>query len=75
MTTATVGAAKVTRIEETYDFFFEAKKFFADWRDEIVAEKGITDAGTLRKYYEAWDHAADRTPHGMPIELRPEDFR
>jgi glyoxylase-like metal-dependent hydrolase (beta-lactamase superfamily II) len=38
MTTATVGAAKITRIEETYDFFFEAKKFFANWRDEIVAE-------------------------------------
>ena len=38
MTTATIGAAKITRIEETYDFFFEAKKFFADWRDEIVAE-------------------------------------
>ena len=38
MTTATVGAAKITRIEETYGHFFEAKKFFADWRDEIVAE-------------------------------------
>ena len=22
----------------------------------------------------ALDHAADRTPHGAPIELRPEDF-
>ena len=29
MTTATVGAAKLTRIDETYDFFFEAKNFFA----------------------------------------------
>jgi len=38
MTTATVGAAKLTRIEETYGFFFEAKNFFAEWRDEIVAE-------------------------------------
>ena len=38
MTTATVGAAKITRIEETYGLFFEAKTFFADWRDEIVAE-------------------------------------
>ena len=38
MTTATVGAAKLTRIEEIYDFFFEAKNFFADWRDEIAAE-------------------------------------
>src|ERR1044072_529287 len=38
MTIATVGAAMITRIEETYGFFFEAKQFFADWRDEIVAE-------------------------------------
>ena len=43
--------------------------------ERIVAEKGVTDPGTLRKYYDAWDHAADRTPHGTPIELKPEDFR
>ena len=42
--------------------------------ERIVAEKGVTDAGTLRKYYDAWDHAADRTPHGAPIELTPADF-
>ena len=43
--------------------------------ERIVAEKGVTDPGTLRKYYDAWDHAADRTPHGKAIELKPEDFR
>ena len=43
--------------------------------ERIVAEKGITDAQTLARYHDAWDHAADRTPHGTPIELRPEDFR
>jgi glyoxylase-like metal-dependent hydrolase (beta-lactamase superfamily II) len=37
MTTATIGAAKLTRIEETYEPNFEARTFFADWRDEIVA--------------------------------------
>jgi nitrile hydratase accessory protein len=42
--------------------------------ERIVAEKGVTDAPTLMRYHDAWDHAADRTPHGMPIELRPEDF-
>src|SRR5213082_2797602 len=31
--------------------------------ERIVAEKGATDAGTLSRYYHAWDHAADRTPH------------
>ncbi len=43
--------------------------------ERMVAEKGVTDAATLRKYFDAWDHAADRTPHGAPIELRPEDFK
>jgi len=43
--------------------------------ERLVAEKGVTDAATLTRYREAWDHAADRTPHGLPIELMPEDFR
>src|SRR5262245_4446730 len=42
--------------------------------ERLVAAKGVTDTGTLARYREAWDHAADRTPHGTPIELRPEDF-
>ena len=43
--------------------------------ERIVAEKGATDAPTLARYRDAWDRAADRTPHGTPIELQPEDFR
>jgi nitrile hydratase accessory protein len=42
--------------------------------ERIVAEKKVTDAATLKQYYEAWDHACDRTPHGKPIELQPGDF-
>lgn len=42
--------------------------------ERLVAEKGVTDAATLARYQHAWDHAADRTPHGEPIELRAEDF-
>ncbi len=42
--------------------------------ERLVAEKGVTSAATLARYRDAWDHAADRTPHGKPIELRPEDF-
>ena len=42
--------------------------------ERIVAEKGVTDAATLTRYRDAWDHAADRTPHGAPIVLRDEDF-
>ena len=43
--------------------------------ERMVAEKGVTTAHSLARYARAWDHAADRTPHGMPIELRREDFR
>jgi nitrile hydratase accessory protein len=42
--------------------------------ERLVAEKGVASSATLRRYHDAWDHAADRTPHGSPIELRPEDF-
>jgi nitrile hydratase accessory protein len=42
--------------------------------ERLVAAKGIAEPATLARYRDAWDHAADRTPHGMPIELRPEDF-
>jgi nitrile hydratase accessory protein len=42
--------------------------------EKLVAEKGVTTPDTLHRYRDAWDHAADRTPHGSPIQLRPEDF-
>ncbi len=43
--------------------------------ERIVAEKGLTDAGTLSRTEQAWRRASERTPHGTPIELRPGDFR
>jgi nitrile hydratase accessory protein len=43
--------------------------------ERLVTEKGVTNTQTLARYRNAWDHAADRTPHGTPIELKPEDFR
>jgi nitrile hydratase accessory protein len=42
--------------------------------EKLVADKGVASSDTLHRYRDAWDHAADRTPHGSPIELRPEDF-
>jgi nitrile hydratase accessory protein len=42
--------------------------------ERIVAEKGLTDAQTLARTRDAWEHACERTPHGTPIELRPADF-
>jgi nitrile hydratase accessory protein len=40
----------------------------------LVAAKGAGSAEELARTAHAWDHAADRTPHGQAIELRPEDF-
>jgi nitrile hydratase accessory protein len=42
--------------------------------ERLIAEKGVATSDTLHRYRDAWDHAADRTQHGAPIELRPEDF-
>ena len=42
--------------------------------ERLVADKGVATAATQHRYRDAWDHAADRTPHGMPIELTPADF-
>ena len=42
--------------------------------ERIVAEKGVADAKTLHRYFQAWNHAADRTPHGRPIDLQASDF-
>ena len=42
--------------------------------ERLVAEKGIASRDTLTRYRDAWDRAADRTPHGKPIELSSQDF-
>jgi type I restriction enzyme M protein len=40
----------------------------------LFLKRGVASAETLGRYRDAWDRAADRTPHGTPIELTPEDF-
>ena len=54
------------------------ENYYHHWLDtleRLVKEKAVTDTKTLARYRDAWDHAADRTPHGKAIELKPEDFR
>ena len=36
--------------------------------ETLIAAKGVATSETLHRYRDAWDHAADRTPHGSPIE-------
>jgi len=43
--------------------------------ERMVLAKGLTNSETLARTNAAWDRAADRTPHGAPIELCPKDFR
>jgi nitrile hydratase accessory protein len=42
--------------------------------ERLVADKGVASEETLERYRAAWDRAAERTPHGTPIELSRHDF-
>jgi nitrile hydratase accessory protein len=42
--------------------------------ERLVADKHLSDQAELARYRDAWKRAADRTPHGTPIELEPQDF-
>lgn len=42
--------------------------------ERLVAEKGASSAAELARFRDAWGHAAERTPHGQPIELTDGDF-
>ena len=51
--------------------------YYSHWLatlERMVTTKGLTRPETLARSYAAWDRAADRTPHGTPIELCAEDF-
>jgi nitrile hydratase accessory protein len=43
--------------------------------EEMVAEKGVAPLQDLIRYQHAWSNAAERTPHGRPIELEQADFK
>lgn len=42
--------------------------------ERIIADKGLADAVTLARTRDAWQRACARTPHGVPIELKADDF-
>ena len=51
--------------------------FYRHWLatlERMVAEKGVTSTESLNRTRDAWDRAADRTPHGTPIVLTRADF-
>lgn len=55
----------------------DGDQYFLDWLtalEEIAAQRGLAPVPLQESYQRAWDHAAHRTQHGLPIELAPEDF-
>jgi nitrile hydratase accessory protein len=42
--------------------------------EALLAEKGVASMDSLQRTAAAWDHAADRTPHGQPIVLTDADY-
>lgn len=50
--------------------------YYAHWLDALealVRHKGLTNADQLHAIEHAWEDAARRTPHGLPIELTAEE--
>ncbi len=43
--------------------------------ERLLADRGVTDPQTLDRYVDAWQRAAERTPHGQAIELQNQDFQ
>ena len=41
--------------------------------ETLLQAKGLASAATLTALEHAWEDAAERTPHGQAIELRPEE--
>ena len=57
--------------------FDTGENYYRHWLvtlERLVAAKDIATANVLHRYRDAWDHAAERTSHGQPIELTQEDF-
>ncbi len=42
--------------------------------ETMVVRKGATSSDEIARYQHAWAEAAEHTPHGAPIELRPDVY-
>jgi nitrile hydratase accessory protein len=54
-----------------------AASYYGQWLaalEDLVQARRAGTADELQRHASAWDRAAHRTPHGLPIELRDEDF-
>ena len=42
--------------------------------ETLLADRDVASPDELDQYRAGWERAADRTPHGQPIELRADDL-
>jgi nitrile hydratase accessory protein len=68
---AQISAAQAAGDADTGDTYYQ---HWLAALEALVATKGASTAGELETWRDAWDHAADRTPHGQPIVLAAGDF-
>ncbi len=69
--TAQIDAAQAEGDPDLGDTYY--RHWVAALEALVVAKQAGSDA-ELARLRAAWDHAADRTPHGQPIALQPGDF-
>jgi nitrile hydratase accessory protein len=53
----------------------DGSRYYEHWLaalERLVARKGLTDPASLLRRKEAWADAYRHTPHGHPVELRPD---
>lgn len=67
--TATLGAEIKSAGSDPAD---TGEDYYRHWLaafEKLLAEKGAASSGTLAELKDAWDRAAQATPHGKPIIL------
>jgi len=67
-----IGAARAAGEAGSGDTYY---RHWLQALETMVARKGAARGEELAASRHAWALAAARTPHGSPIELRPEDLR
>jgi len=68
---AQIAAAQVAGDADLGDTYY---RHWLAALEGLITAKGISSIAELERYHRGWLHAAARTPHGVPIELRPEDL-
>ena len=70
MLTAEISQAQAAGDPDT------GQSYYRHWLaalERLVADQRLSDQAELARYRDAWKRAADRTPHGIAIELEPQD--